>query len=103
MAKQQLASDIANEMTLHFIHKKTKQIIELRVEKQGESIKVSICKVNNSLTKKEELVNEEVCKQLPATTGNIILDTLAMTKHIKKHGYKVASTITSTKSGIRLS
>lgn len=90
-------------MNLHFVHKKTKQIVELCIEKHDVTVKVSMYKVNSNFTKKEELVNEDVCEQLPAITGNVIIDTLAITKHIKKHGYKVANTITSTKNGIRLS
>lgn len=90
-------------MILHFVHKKTKQVVELCIQTQDETTKFSMYKVNSIVTNKNELINDDVCKQFPATTGNIITDTLAITKHFKKHGYKVANTITSTKSGIRFS
>ena len=86
-----------------YIHRKNKDLIEAETALDKETGKVinSIYRNNNGIT--AELLTDEIFAKelLPLPTDNVLRDSIALGKYLRKNGYKVVTKIAQTKNGVR--
>lgn len=94
--------DLPKSFSHLFIHRKNKDYIKANIFEDNNEIKYSIYKSTDGFH--YELTSESIFYPnfLPKPTQDILSSTINLYKFIKKNGYKVCTTITQTKNGVKL-
>ena len=86
-----------------FINRELKDYIHIDLNPVAGKIEVVVHKSKDGLNMEFPVIGNAVVDSMPASSGDILKDAIAVGKHFKKNGYKEVNTLTQTKNGIKFS